>query len=85
MRSQAGEIVGSEGRISVRLLGRELGLGAADLADVVDELVLVQGRAKREGDVLVSVVSTQASALALVVSAQPRNPRTWFFSSTTKQ
>ena len=57
---RAGEIVRSERRISVRLLGRELGLGAADLADVVDELVLVQGRAKREGDVLVSVVSTLA-------------------------
>ena len=77
MRSQAGEIVRSEGRISVRLLGRELGLGAADLADVVDELVLVQGRAKREGDVLVSVVSTQASAL-FAIGAEPIRSSTYF-------
>jgi len=55
---KAGEIVRAEGRISLRLLGRELGLDAADLADVVDELVVVQRRAVREGDIVVSSTST---------------------------
>jgi class 3 adenylate cyclase len=45
----------STGRVSLRLLGLELELDDASLAAVVDELVVVQRVARREGDVLVTV------------------------------
>jgi class 3 adenylate cyclase/tetratricopeptide (TPR) repeat protein len=52
---RAGALLRSTGRVSLRLLGRELELDDAALADVVDELVSVQRTATREGDVLVAV------------------------------
>ena len=50
---RAREVLEQQGRLSVRVLGRELGLGGDALDELIEELVDVQGIAVREGNVLV--------------------------------
>jgi len=46
------EVLEQQRRLSVRALGRELGLGGDELEEIVEELVDVQQVARREGVVL---------------------------------
>ncbi len=51
--SQARELLATHRRVSVRALGKELGLEAEDLNDLVEELVEIQQVAKLDGKTLV--------------------------------
>ena len=76
---RAAALLRSTDRVSLRLLGRELELDDAALADVVDELVSVQRTATREGDVLVAVdrpAVDRASARAACREPMTRNAET---------
>src|SRR5262245_33589150 len=50
--ASAEALLGERGRVSLRGLGRELGLDADDLDALVEELVEIQGVARREGAAL---------------------------------
>ena len=50
---RAREILEQQGRLSVRALERELGIGGDELEELVEELVDVQQVARREAKVLV--------------------------------
>jgi hypothetical protein len=50
---RARDVLEQRGRLSIRALGRELGLGGEDLDELIEELVDVQRVAVREGNVLV--------------------------------
>ena len=52
---RARDVLEQQGRLSVRALGRELGLGGEELDELIEELVDVQRVAVREGTVLVCV------------------------------
>ena len=52
---RARDVLEQQGRLSVRALGRELGLGGEELDEIIDELVDVQKAVVREGNVLICV------------------------------
>jgi hypothetical protein len=52
-RQRARDVLEQQGRLSIRALGRELGLGGEELDELIEELVGVQRVAVREGNVLV--------------------------------
>jgi class 3 adenylate cyclase/tetratricopeptide (TPR) repeat protein/DNA-binding IscR family transcriptional regulator len=49
---RAREVLEQQGRLSVRALGRELGIGGDELDELIEELIEVQGVAVREGNIL---------------------------------
>src|SRR5438128_2538519 len=59
---RAREVLEQQGRLSVRALGRELGLSGEELDELIEELVDVQRVVAREGNVLVCAPPPSASA-----------------------
>jgi len=75
------EVLEQQHRLSIRALGRELGLSGDELEELVEELVEVQGVARREANVLswsgnVTRPSTAESPVSLAVPFTPDDDRT---------
>src|SRR5215470_15531513 len=76
---RARDLLAQQGRLSMRALERELGIGGDELDELIEELVDVQQVVRREGRILVwsgAAQSTRDGALSAPGGAPPAAPRT---------
>jgi len=79
---RAREVLEQQGRLSVRALGRELGLDGDELGELIEELVDVQGVAVREGNVLTcapraATAAPSHPAARTPIQTTPPDPRAY--------